>query len=147
MRFLLVFIVTVSGISAISELSSGHMTSGLITLTIVSVSGALLWRNLRDPEVTRRNGERAQITFSLLPADGVRGTRATHFGTLNTYWHRHRWHVALIEGNKTGDVQVNDVSYRAWVWLDADGQPERLKTKTGMSWAMWTVVKSVQKDP
>lgn len=144
MRFLLAFVAPVATILAISELSAGYTTSGAITLGVALVAWVLLWRNLRDPEVTRKKGERARITFTMLPNAAVSGTQATHFGLVETYHKPRRWYVAMNRGRKPGDVDTNSAMYHCWVWLDTDGFPERVKTKAGMSWATWDVLRAVE---
>ncbi|MBV7395710.1 hypothetical protein [Mameliella sediminis] len=136
MRFILAFVTAVAAIILIGAIADGDWQALLYAGPVVIVAGALLWRNLQDPEVTRRNGLRARVTFTFEPGDGVR--RDGTYARVNT--HPADWHVTLQRTPERGDMQIYDTPHRGWVWLGPDGLPERVKISYATTWKTWPVV-------
>ncbi len=140
MRIILSFVTAVGAIISISALVSGDMQAVLYAGPVTLVAGLFLWRNLRNPEVTRKNGLRAKVTFTFEPGDGVRRD-----GTYAHVWtYKASWHVTLKRTPEQGDMQIYDTPHRGWVWLDQDGLPERVKISYATTWKTWPVVSATR---
>ena len=125
---------------AVSDILSGHAREALVGLAIALVSGALLWRDLRDPEKTRKGGEMAKITFTFEPGEGI--GPPGKYARIDTY-RRVAWSVALDRAPRREDLDMNGIVRRGWVWLDADGLPQRVRIDSGMTWESWPVLGAV----
>lgn len=136
MRFILFLVTAVGAMMTIAALVQGDRASLLYVAPVTAVVGVFFWRNLRDPEVTRKNGLRARVTFSFEPGEGVQRTGT--FARVQT--HRGAWHVALDRMPERGDLQMHGVMQRGWVWLDAAGLPEKVKISYASTWKTWPVI-------
>lgn len=136
MRFLLAFVTAVAALITIGAVPGGDWQTVLAAGPVLLVAGFFLVRNLRDPEITRRNGLRAKVRILLPPYDGTK--RDGTLARVDTY--RGTWRVTLDRMPERGDLQMHDVPQRGWVWLGPDGLPERLKITHGNTWNTWSVL-------
>lgn len=136
MRIVLAFVTIVGAILCIAALVNGAAADLLYAGPITAIAGFFLLQNLRDPEVTRKNGLRARVSFGFAPGEGVapKGT----FALLQT--HKGSWQVALDRMAEPGDLQMHGVPQRGWVWLDQSGLPARVKITYATSWKTWDVI-------
>jgi hypothetical protein len=142
MRFVLFFVTTVGALMTIAALVQGDNASLACVGPVTAIAGVFFWRNLRDPEETRKNGLRAQVTFFHQAGAGVTGP-----GTYARVWtHRGVWHVALDRMSVRGDLQMHGVAQRGWVWLDPAGLPARVKINYAKAWKTWTVSSAAPAD-
>ena len=107
MRVVFAFALFVGLSWAVSDILSGHARDALFGLAIALVSGALLWRDLRDPEKTRKGGEMAKITFTFEPGEGI-GPPGT-YARIDTY-RRAAWSVALDRAPRREDLDMNGIA-------------------------------------
>lgn len=134
MRFVLAFVTAVGVIITLGGLIAGERLGYAAPVT--AIAGFFLWRNLRDPEVGRKQGLRAQVTFFYEAGDGVTG-----FGTFGRVKsHKGVWHVALDRPPERGDFAMHGVAQRGWVWLDQAGLPQRVRINYGTTWKSWPVL-------
>ncbi|MGP6089337.1 hypothetical protein [Antarctobacter jejuensis] len=143
MRFILAFVTAVGAIISISALGGGDMQTLGYVGPVTAVAGVFFWRNLRDPEVTRRNGLRARVTFTFEPGDGIR--RNGTYASVRTY--KANWFVTLQRTPERGDMQMYDVAQRGWVWVGPDGLPEKVKISYASTWKTWPVVSAAPMLP
>jgi hypothetical protein len=136
MRFVLAFVTGVAALITIGAVPGGDWQTVLTAGPVLLVAGFFLVRNLRDPEITRRNGIRAKIHLLLPPFDGT--TQSGTLARVETY--RGTWRVTLDRMPEGGDLHMHDVPQRGWVWLGQDGLPERLKITHGNTWKTWPVL-------
>lgn len=140
MRFVLFFVTTVGAIMTIAALAQGDSASLVYVAPITAVAGVFFLRNLRDTEVTRKNGLRAQVAFQIEPGGGLSGSGT--YGLVKT--HKGDWHVVLDRAPAQGDLAMNGVMRRGWVWLDPDGLPEKVKVSYAKSWDTWPVLNAAK---
>lgn len=136
MRIILAFVTAVAAIMAVGALAEGDLRGFGPTGAVAAVAGFFLWRNLRDPEITRKAGLRARVTFAFAPADGV--SRDGTYARIDTY--AGAWNVTLKRTPQRGDMQMYDTPQRGWVWLDEAGLPARIKINFATTWKTWPVV-------
>ena len=136
MRFILAFVTSVGAIISVGALGGSDIQTLGYTGPFTAVVGFFFWRNLRDPEVTRKNGLYASVTFIFAPGDGVRRD-----GTYARVWtYKGVWHVTLQRAPQQGDMQMYDTMQRGWVWLDQAGLPEKVKISYASTWKTWPVI-------
>ena len=70
MRILTGFAALVGLSMLVAGVTSGASASLWGGLAVAGVAGALFWRSLRNPEVTRKMGSFAQVTFAMQPGVG-----------------------------------------------------------------------------
>ena len=136
MRILLAFVTMVAVIMAVSNLFSGAFGASVVPLAVAAVAGFFLWRNLNDPEVDSRQGERATVTYSLdrppgLPADGT-------YAQLKVVGAA--WDVVLDRQPERKDFEIYGTPQRAWVWRDLDGMPMKMRLMDSPTIQRWPVV-------
>jgi hypothetical protein len=136
MRVALFFVTGVAAMIAIGALTAGDGTTLALAATVAAAAFVLLWRNLRDPAQTRDGGQFARVTFGPRPAPGLAGTGTQ--ATVRT--HRQAWSVVLDRTAVLGDLDLYGVEQRGWVWLDATGNPARVRIDRGSSWKTWPVI-------
>ena len=135
MRFVLFFVTTVGAIMSVAALVQGDGTDLMVVGPVTAIAGILFWRNLRNPEVTRRNGLRATIHFTFDPGPGVhrKGTFA------RVHADPRAWNVALDRVPLRGDMEMLERPQKGWVWLNSDGLPEKVKITYHNRWKTWPV--------
>lgn len=126
----------------VAALAQGDTGSLAYAAPVAAVAGFLFWRNLRDPEVTRANGLRAQVSFRYQSAAGLRGPGT--FARVQTY--PGAWDVVLDRMPERGDLTMLDVPQRGWVWLGSDGLPEAVKIRYARHWKTWRVTGAARDD-
>ncbi|PIV74656.1 MAG: hypothetical protein COW55_08430 [Rhodobacteraceae bacterium CG17_big_fil_post_rev_8_21_14_2_50_65_11] len=135
MRIILFFVTALCVIVTIDALVDGDIQGLAYAGPVTALTGLLLWRNLRNPDVTRKNGLFARVTFTIGGFDGGQpdGTPArvdTHAGT---------WDVILNRTPERGDMAMLDTAHRGWVWLDETGLPARVRIDFATTWKTWPV--------
>ena len=131
MRFIYPLIVMIAGSIAISAFTTGRWTEGTVAAAIALVVAILFWRNLRDPEVTRRHGHQATIQLQPARGNGTAVQIITHNGT---------WDAVLDRAPRAEDITATGDTYRGWVWLDETGLPQRLRIRYGPHWESFDVL-------
>lgn len=142
MRMVLAFVTSVGALVSLGALAQGDWPGLKLAAPVTAIAGLFLWRNLRDPEITRKQGRRARVTFSHLPGPGVRGPGS--FARVQT--HAGAWHVALERPVLPDDLSMHGTPQRGWVWLGTDGLPARVKITRGNHWESHAVT-SAAPDP
>lgn len=137
MRILAAFATFVGLTMLFAGVASGDRQSVWGGLLVAAVAGTLLWRNLRNPEVTRQMGTRAQVRFTMQPGPGISGS--------GTFAHvvsqlGQSWHVALDRVPTRENMDIYDIAHRGWVWLAPGGLPEKVRIDYGTTWESWPVL-------
>ncbi len=122
-RILFAFATFIGVTWLLSGLVSGGAEDSLTGLAVTIVAGALLWRSLRDTEVTRKAGLRATVYLSLTPGPGV--ARKGTYARIKT--HKASWDVALDRQPERADFNAYSHGFSGWVWLDEAGLPQRAR--------------------
>jgi len=135
-RIVLAFAVAVGAVWTLAELLEGRFQDVVFGVAVTAVAGALLWRNLKNPELSRKGGEYVKVTFTLdrWPDAPQNGT-AAWVETRRTA----RWHVVLDRVPERIDNDYYGTAQRGWVWLDAAGLPHKVRIDYGTTWKTWPV--------
>ncbi len=137
-RILLAFVAFVAAMVAFSGLKDGDAGTWVPALAVLAGAGALLLRNLRNPEISRKGGLRGQVTFQLEQGRGM--ARKGTFARVKT--HDGNWDVTLDRVPERGDMDIYGTAHRGWVWLDQSGLPEKVRIDYGSTWKSWPVLEA-----
>ncbi|MGR3641020.1 hypothetical protein [Alterinioella nitratireducens] len=141
MRILTGFAALVGLSMLVAGVTSGASASLWGGLAVAGVAGALFWRSLRNPEVTRKMGSFAQVTFAMQPGPGVSGP-GTYARVATPQGNA--WDVALDRLPVREDMDAYDIAHRGWVWLAPGGLPEKVRIDYGTTWKNWPVLKATE---
>ncbi|MBF9043710.1 hypothetical protein HKCCE4037_10250 [Rhodobacterales bacterium HKCCE4037] len=136
MRIVLFFVTFVALLIGLPDLLDGNPREALIPLGVAAVAGVFFWRNLRDPEVTRKMGRKARTAFTAWPGDGLDGPGT--FARVADF-RGNAWDVVLVRTPLQGDFKSYGEYFGGWLWLGEDGLPARVKIKYLRTWRVFDV--------